>query len=120
MNISIGEKKVFGGVAPRQVWLKDYYRPGGMTHGVPMSLALCWAWRTPLDTCMMGESPTKGVQVTLVACPDERGDHVQMSYDVGRCATGVISEVLELTHGCDGAHEGTWRFIGMGHVEVMW
>jgi len=38
-----------------------------------------------------------------------------------RCATkGVIAEVLEPTHGCDGAHEGTWWFVGMGRVEVMW
>ena len=39
MNISIGEKKVFGGAAPRQVRLRDYRRPGGVTGGVPMSLA---------------------------------------------------------------------------------
>ena len=36
MNISIGEKKVFGGAAPRQERLKDYRRPGGVTMG-----ALC-------------------------------------------------------------------------------
>jgi len=79
MNISIGEKKVFGGTAPRQVRLKDFYRPGVVTRGVPMSLTPCWAWRTHLDTCTMGESPTEGTRVTLVACPDERGDHVRMS-----------------------------------------
>ena len=39
MNISIGEKKVFGGAAPRRVRLRDYRRPGGVTGGVPMSLA---------------------------------------------------------------------------------
>ena len=77
MNISIGEKKVFGGAAPRQVRLKDHCRPGGMTGGVPMSLAPYWAWRMALDTCMMGESPTEGTRATRVACPDERGDHVR-------------------------------------------
>ena len=79
MNISIGEKKVFGGTAPRQVWRKDYYRPGGVTRRVPMSLAPCWAWCTPLDTYTMGESLMEGARATLVACPDERGDHVWMS-----------------------------------------
>jgi hypothetical protein len=79
MNISIGEKKVFGGAAPRQVRLKEYCRSGGMTHGVAMLLAPCWAWRTPLDTCTMGESLMEGARVTLVGCPDERGDHVWMS-----------------------------------------
>ena len=34
MNISIGEKKVFSGAAPRQVRLKDYHRPGGVTGGI--------------------------------------------------------------------------------------
>ena len=87
MNISIGEKKVFGGAAPRQVRLKEYCRPGGVTRGVPMSLAPCWGWRTPLDTCTMGEPPTEGAPATLVACPDERGDHVRTSQDAGRCAT---------------------------------
>jgi len=79
MNISIGEKKVFSGAAPRQVRLKDYYRPRGVTHGVPMSVAPCWAWRTSLDTCTTGESLTEGARATLVACPDERGDHVWTS-----------------------------------------
>jgi len=79
MNISIGEKKVFGGAAPHQVRLKDYCRPGGMTRGVPMSLTPCWAWCMPLDTCMMGESLIEGAQVTLVACLDERVDYVRTS-----------------------------------------
>jgi len=79
MNISIGEKKVFGGTAPHQVRLKDYCRPGGMTREVPMFLVPCWAWRMPLDTCTMGESPMEGARATLVACPDERGDHVRTS-----------------------------------------
>jgi len=30
MNISIGEKKVFGGAVPRQVRLEDYRKPGGV------------------------------------------------------------------------------------------
>jgi len=79
MNISIGEKKLFSGATPHQVRLKDYCRPRGVTRGVPMSLALCWAWCTPLGTCTMGESPREGARVTLVACLDERGDLVQMS-----------------------------------------
>lgn len=45
---------------------------------------------------------------------------VRMRAGVRRAATGVIGEVLEPTHGCDGAHEGTRRFVGMGPVEVMW
>ena len=44
MNISIGEKKVFGGAAPRRVRLRDYRRPGGVTGGVPMSLAPRLKW----------------------------------------------------------------------------
>ena len=45
---------------------------------------------------------------------------VRMRAGVRRAATGVIGEVLEPTHGCDGAHEATRRFVGMGPVEVMW
>lgn len=40
MNIRIGEKKVFGGDAPRQVRLKDYRRPGGMTGGVAITASV--------------------------------------------------------------------------------
>jgi hypothetical protein len=47
---------------------------GALIAGAP-----CWAWRTPLDTCTMGESPTEGAWATLVGCPDERGDHVRTS-----------------------------------------
>ena len=46
MNISIGEKKVFSGAAPHQVRLRDYRRLGGVTRGVPMSLAP-WLKRPP-------------------------------------------------------------------------
>lgn len=80
MNISIGEKKVFGGAAPRQVRLKDYCRPRGVTRGVPMSRSRrVGHGARPLDTCTTGESPTEGARATLVACPDERGDHVRTS-----------------------------------------
>jgi len=34
MNISIGEKKVFGGAAPRYKWLEDYCRCRGVTGGI--------------------------------------------------------------------------------------
>ena len=34
MNISIGEKKVFGGAAPRYKRLEDYHRCRGMTGGI--------------------------------------------------------------------------------------
>jgi len=37
MNISIGERKVFGGAAPHQVRLKDYHRPGGVTSRVEIT-----------------------------------------------------------------------------------
>ena len=38
MNISIGERKVFGGAAPRQEWLKDYSWPGGVTVDIRANL----------------------------------------------------------------------------------
>jgi len=37
MNISIGEKKVFGGAAPCYKRLKDYRRCRGMTVGIRAS-----------------------------------------------------------------------------------
>lgn len=37
MKISIGEKKVFGGAAPRHKWLKDYCKCGGMIGGIRAS-----------------------------------------------------------------------------------
>ena len=37
MNISIGEKKVFGGAAPRYKRLKDYRRCRGVTGGIKAS-----------------------------------------------------------------------------------
>jgi len=40
MNISIDEKKVFGGAAPRLVQLKDYCRLGAMTGGIRARLEL--------------------------------------------------------------------------------
>ena len=43
MNISISEKKVFGGATPRLERLKDYRRLGGMTVGIKASLN---TWRS--------------------------------------------------------------------------
>ena len=40
MNISIGEKKVFGGVAPRLARLEDYCRLGGVIVGIRARLEL--------------------------------------------------------------------------------
>ena len=43
MNISIGEKKVFGGAAPRYKWLEDYRRCRGMTGGIKARLFMTGA-----------------------------------------------------------------------------
>jgi len=42
MNISIGEKKVSSGAAPRYKWLEDYHRCRGVTGGKSFQLRQTW------------------------------------------------------------------------------